>query len=97
MALVLALIYLIRLAIAACAVGPMFSSILEQQEDDFTVVPELLTDVLPHMFCQGIPLEDRAATVADLLIPQGFRLSVALTFPPPYPARCVEAPLHPSL
>ncbi|KAG5478826.1 hypothetical protein CUR178_05405 [Leishmania enriettii] len=83
MDLVFALIYLNRPAIAVCAVGPAFSSILEQQEDDFTVVPELLTYFLPHMSCRGIPLEDRVAMVADQLITQGFRFSVAFTSPPP--------------
>ncbi|KAG5501190.1 hypothetical protein JIQ42_06188 [Leishmania sp. Namibia] len=93
MGLVFALVYLNRQAIAVCAVGPVFSSILEQQEDDFTVVPELLTSFLPHMCFQGIPLEDRVAMVADQLIPQGFRFSVAFTSAPCAVCRGARAPV----
>ncbi|KAG5478630.1 hypothetical protein LSCM1_06033 [Leishmania martiniquensis] len=77
--LLFVLIYYNRPAIAVRAMEPVFVAILEQQEDNFTVLPKLLSYFLPHMSFQGIAFEDRVAMVADQLILRGFRFSVAFT------------------
>nr|AOA52374.1 dicer 1 [Zelonia costaricensis] len=80
MALVFVLIFYERPAIAARAVAPVFLGILEQQEDNFTVVPQLLTYFIPHMSFQGIPFAERVAMVAKQLTLRGFQFQVAFTY-----------------
>ncbi|KAK7195842.1 hypothetical protein NESM_000515600 [Novymonas esmeraldas] len=80
MAVVFVLIFYERPAIAARAVEAVFLAILAQQQDNFTLVPKLISYFVPHMTVSGTSFADRVALVADQLILRGFCFSVAFSY-----------------
>ncbi|KPA84090.1 dicer-like protein [Leptomonas pyrrhocoris] len=79
-ALLFVLVYYERTATAARVLEPLFLAIVREQEEIFTVVPQLLSYFLPHMSFQNIAFPDRIALLSDQLAHRGFQFSAGFTF-----------------
>nr|AOA52372.1 dicer 1 [Crithidia acanthocephali] len=82
-ALLFVLVYYARPAVAVGVLEPIFVAIVREQEEIFTVVPQLLAYFLPHMSFQSIAFADRIAMLGDHLAQRGFRFSASFTFVSP--------------